>query len=404
MSDEEARVVVEGLRSGIAYRETARSMTLGRERNRARLEEAMAAVVSGRRPPFWAEVIRGHYGDGKTHLLHALAAAAWDANWVVSLVAISKETPLDRLDYLYPKLMAELYRPGSNQPGVEAVVLEAVNAPSAALEAHLVELSPRTRAVLDSLLRQEAKFDELVGDVEGAFVPLTEIKRAYRENFSKPLKIPTSRIRDEIPYYFRLVDWLVHAAGYGGWLILFDEVELIGKFGRGARARAYANMGRFLEGVADHTLAVFALSGNFHTDVMIPRHEMEQAPAWLQARPREQADASLARLALEALADARDLRILDQGDLRRLSDHILDLHQAAYGWRAPIAPEAFHQLVNREVAGDSPLRVRIRFAMNLLDLWFQYEGEDLPAELTVGELATSMDLSEEREWEGGEGR
>lgn len=396
MTDETARVIVEGLRSGIAYRETARSMTLGREHNHSRLQEAMAAVEAGRRPPFWAEVIRAHYGDGKTHLLHALAAAAWDANWVVSLLPVSKESPLDRLDYLYPKLMAGLYRPGSNQPGIEAVVREAVRAPSAILEAHLAELSPRTRAVLDILLRQDDRFDELIADVEGAFASLAEIKRAYRENLGKPLKIPTSRIRDEIPSYLRLVDWMVHTAGYGGWLVLFDEVELIGKFGRGARARAYANIGRFLEGIADHTLAIFALSGNFYTDVLVPRREMEQAPAWLMARPRDQADAPLAERALQALAEAHDLRLLDQRDLSRLNEHILSLHQAAYGWRAPVAPDAFHRLVNSKVAGDAPLRVRVRFAIHLLDLWYQYPRDDLPVELTVGDLA-SVDLSEEGE-------
>ena len=38
---------------------------------------------------------------------------------------------------------------------------------------------------------------------------------------------------------------LIQAAGYAGWAVLFDEVELIGRYSFKQRARAYAELARW---------------------------------------------------------------------------------------------------------------------------------------------------------------
>jgi hypothetical protein len=369
-------------------------MTVGRQDNLKSLALLMESVASGRKPKAWGQIIRAQYGEGKTHLMHAMANLAWDANWVVSMVSISKEAPLDRLDYIYPKIAANTFRPGSTQPGLEPMITEALAVPYLLAQSRSVDLTERTRAILDNLVRQETGLTELVGDLHGQFLTLGELKRIHRENFGKPLKIPSTRIKDEICSYLALVDWLIGHAGYQGWLILIDEVELIGKFGRGGRARSYANLGRFLSGVGERTLSIWAVAGNFQTDVIVQRQDMGQAPGWLLSRPQEAKDANLARLALDELSAARPLSRPNPEQIRELVERVYDLHQEAYEWHPPVSRDRFYDIVRENVSTvDARLRTWIRLTLTLLDLWFQYGVQDV---LVSAGVLKDLDLSEEK--------
>lgn len=388
-----ARVIIEGLRSGVPYRETADAMTIGRQENLKALSTLMETVAEGRRPKLWGQVIRAHYGEGKTHLMHALASLAWEANWVVSMVSVSKETPLDSPDRIYPKVVMNAVRPGSNQAGLEEIVLEALRGPHLLTESRDVPMSDRVRALLDNLVRQDAGMDELMADLHGQFMSLAELKRIHRENFTKSLKIPTSRIRDDIPSYFALVDWLIGRAGYRGWLLLLDEVELMGKFGRGARARSYATMGRMLQGLGERTISVWAVAANFQNDVIIQRHDLEQAPAWLLGRPKEADDAAAAQVALEELSAARPLSRPNAGQIKQMVERVYALHQEAYSWSPPVPEDRFYDVVGEHIeTTDARLRLWIRLAISILDLWLQYGVDGLRVQ--AGQLR-DVDLSEE---------
>jgi len=390
------RVIIEGLRSGVPYRETAETFTLGRTPNLVALSRLMEALEHQRQAPSHGLIIRAQYGDGKTHLLHALATMAEERNWLVSLVTLSRETPLDRLDHLYPKIMQNIYRPGSNQPAFDAVIRDALSAPHLVPDSRLLRASDRVQAILDNLIRQDHGFDALVEDISGNFLTLAEIKRFARDNFGHRLPLAASRIKDEIRHYLRLVDWIIAHTEYQGLLILFDEVELIGKFGRGGRARAYVNIGHFLEGVGDHILSVWAVAGNFQTDVILPRKDHEGIGHWLETRPKEQAGVPLAQSALDELSSARPLDPLTTDQIREMIEHILILHQNAYDWDAGLDGPAFYQLVRAQMdALDVRLRTWIRMAVNLLDMRLQYKDQVSVQVHGVHEV----DLSEDRTYE-----
>jgi hypothetical protein len=55
--------------------------------------------------------------------------------------------------------------------------------------------------------------------------------------------------------------------GYNGWVILFDETELIGRLGKKARYNSYRNMAQFLFGPEysrmQATYSLFALTASF---------------------------------------------------------------------------------------------------------------------------------------------
>ena len=389
----QARVIIEGLRSGIPYRETADTMTVGRQDNLRSLASLMETVAAGRRPKTSGQIVRAQYGEGKTHLLHAMASQAWDANWVVSMVSLSKESPLDRLDHLYPKIAQNLMRPGSRVAGLQPLVTEALQASLFLSESRTLSLSDRTRLVLDNLARQDAGFEDLVGDLEGNFLTAVELKRIHRENFSKSIQLPASRVKDEVPYYFLLVDWLIQRAGYQGWLILFDEVELMGKFGRGGRARSYGNLGRFLAGMGERTVSVWAVAGNFQKDVLIDRGDVERAPEWLMSRPQDVNSVAWARLALDELSSARPLEPPSVVAVKELIGQVFRLHQEAYGWTAEMDESAFWERVRSQLPStDAKLRTWVRLSLALLDNALLY-GADGGA-VRAGAL-DEVDLSED---------
>ena len=219
----DARQVVEGLRSGVPYREMAKNIVFGRERiltNVAKIMESAEQEKAQKSPAF---MVRANYGEGKTHFLHSVWGLAEDRNWVVSQVSLSRETPLDRMDYLYPKIMENTYIPGSHQPGIARIIAEALDQPHLLADVRSLDLSTRVTVVIDNLINRNEGFPDLIADLEGKFLTSSELKQIHRKNFGKPLKIPRTTTREEVYHYLRAVDWFIQRAGYQGWLILFDE-------------------------------------------------------------------------------------------------------------------------------------------------------------------------------------
>ena len=67
-------------------------------------------------------IICGKYEGGKTHLLNTVFNMASENNMVVSYLSLNKETPIDKLYMLYPKLMVNTYLPRRLQPGFMQVL------------------------------------------------------------------------------------------------------------------------------------------------------------------------------------------------------------------------------------------------------------------------------------------
>ncbi len=369
----DARQVVEGLRSGVPYREMAKNIVFGRERilsNVAKLMESAEQEKAQKSPAF---MVRANYGEGKTHFLHSVWGLAEDRNWVVSQVSLSRETPLDRMDYLYPKIMENTYIPGSHQPGIARIIAEALDQPHLLADVRSLDLSTRVTVVIDNLINRNEGFPDLIADLEGKFLTSSELKQIHRKNFGKPLKIPRTTTREEVYHYLRAVDWFIRRAGYQGWMILFDEVELIGKFGKGARCRSYANMGRLISESLPRMMTVWSVASNFNADVLIARKDQEEVPRYLANRPAEAALAPFAEQAMEALLESKLLEPLTKTQVQELIAQIYELHQDAYGWQIPFsAQELYEQVRTFTPTQDTRVRTWVRLSLTVLDIWYQY--------------------------------
>ena len=97
---------------------------------------------------------------------------------------------------------------------------------------------------------------------------------------------------------------LIVAAGYGGWVVLFDEMELIGRYSFKQRARSYAELarwaGKLKSGGIPGVAATFAITTDFDAAVLQERNDAEVVPGKLRASGVE-ADHTLANQAEQGM-------------------------------------------------------------------------------------------------------
>jgi hypothetical protein len=370
--DYASRKVVEALRSGIPSYEVGKYFSAARQDILGEFQAAFddmadSGASSGR-------VISGKYGEGKTHLLNTLSSMGQNHNMVVSMASLSKETPLSNMGHVYARIMQNTYLPNHIQPGISNALSQlSLSSPvtSSLLEYSLTHLEiNRLYYLLKSLLgTQDEEEKYLLGaDLEGDFIAPAALRKIYRRIFGEPVAsngnfVRTKHITDYIAFLSRLFRLL----GYAGWIILFDEAELIGRLGRKSRQKAYLNMRSFLhpektEGV----YSVFAFNASFVPDVIEAKHEYEGLEKNDALMPDMRA--SIAET-IDAITSATQLAPLSRDETADVLGRILHYHGAAYNWNPQTDNADFMRAT--DPYGDL-LRTRIRAAVEMLDQLYQY--------------------------------
>ena len=281
MERERARRLIEHLRAGVPSLEVAELLSQGRGRLMGEIEADLAALAAGRPRP--GRIVAGNYGDGKTHTLSAIQALASRQGFLVSVFTASRESPLDRPDRVYRKLLRRTYAPGVSRPGIELLLRRIGEKPE--LVQRLLRfceqnLHPKLALVLEASLEGEfGASEELERDLAGYLLTAAEARRAYQTALGRRApKIENFHSQHALSY-LRLLDELSTLAGYAGWVLLLDEIELLGRLGRLGRARSYALLGELWDQKSfPHTYAVAAVAASFQTDLTDRLKDMERLP------------------------------------------------------------------------------------------------------------------------------
>lgn len=386
-----ARRTIEHLRSGVPLPVSEAPLQAGRARLAERAETALDAVEQrGSR----ALVLQANYGDGKTHAMRLIWHLAARRRFVVSEITLTRETPFDRLDRVYPKLTADTYLPGAAQPGLERLVADIASGSEPArqlLKFAEDELHPKLYGVIRNLIDGSSTeaTEVLLQDLARMDLSLPDLKRIHRANFRAALRAARFSAQRDARDYFRLIDFLVRLNGLPGWVILCDEAELVGRLGRGGRARAYANVGRLAtDGLGcRHVLTVFAVASNFQSTVLERRRDLQLAPAWLEQRGDTEG-AERCRIGMNTLQEAMPLDPLRPSEWVDVMRGVLAMHEAAYGWSAGMDADGLWREVQRLApATDTRLRTRVRLAIQWLDLLWQYGAPPHVQVHDIGEVA-----------------
>lgn len=387
MLDFEARHIIEALRSGVPSRAVGAYFSEARPAMLCRLRSQMDEVRETGRSG--GMVFTGRYGEGKTHLLNTAFNLASETNMAVSFVSLGKESPLDKPYLLYQKLVANTFLPGSNQPGFRARLEELT--PGSAVAGELLAYTAKELETdkLYYLLRaflgtqEEDERSAFLADLEGEFAPVALVKRSYRRITGKAAKLNQnfSKVRHGMDYFYFL-SHLLRVLGCDGWVLLFDEAELLGRLGKKARAKSYANLQGFLKPAPklEGTFSLFAFSASYAEDVIEKKREAGNVEAVFADEPEllKAAQASLA-----AILNAPELAPLTRAEVLRTLESIRDFHFRAYEWRTELSAEALYAATE---AGGYLLRTRIRAAIELLDQLYQYgNASDVRVSALTGE-------------------
>ncbi len=354
------RRALEALRAGVPNRDAVAalgSLQTAVEDRFTQLLDSVRAVSAGQALGEGANdgpgmLIGGGFGSGKSHVLQYLAHLALDAGFVVSKVVISKETPLHDPAKLFRAAIEEARVPGRPGSAIDEIAtgLRTESDQYAALYRWLhnddVPVDSRFAAslFLHEYARGDAEFaDRIVRFWAGDPLPVADLRRRLREaGAANTYRLASVKERDLAVQRFRFVSRLIGAAGYAGWVILIDEVELIGRYSMLQRAKSYAEVARWVRGdrhdPSAPLCAVLTTVEDFEAQVLVGKNDVELIPKKLRLKGTAEHD-------LLAGAAETGMRVIERGQLRlqppdrdeldRTYAKLKAIHGAAYGWEPP---------------------------------------------------------------------
>jgi P-loop Domain of unknown function (DUF2791) len=296
-------------------------------------------------------IIAGDFGAGKSHQLGYLGELAQQEKFVASLVSISKETPLFDPARLFAAAIRAAVVPGANDDVMTAVMSRLH--PSSerfgeleywtTAEVQRGRLSPLFAALVYLIPRRTSDPDDrarIARFLAGGKLYLTVAKGWLRDvGAAKLFDLKPVREADLALQRLHFAPRLFRAAGYSGWCVLLDEVELIGRYSPLQRGRSYAELARWLgldkEEAIPGVVAVAAVTSDFFDEMFDQKHDDELIAPRLEQRGllRQAAVAGdcIARL------KQRQLRRLkrpeeDEAGLHRSLEKVSGLYRDAYGW------------------------------------------------------------------------
>ena len=300
-------------------------------------------------------LIGGGFGTGKSHVLEHLAHVGLSGGFVVSKVVISKETPLHDPAKVYRAAIEQAMVPG--RPG------SAMDEIAAGLQFD----SPGYRELYRWAHQEDAPVDSRFA----ATLFLHEYGRATRSSQTgscgsgpatrcqSPTSVGGSRRRGRQPP----TGWrrsrsatcpasgsgsrprLMQAAGHGGWVVLLDEAELIGRYTALQRAKSYAEIARWVRGdredPAAPIAAVLTTVDDFETQVLVGKNDIELIPKRLRAKGTVEDEllAGQAEAGMRIIErDQVQLQPPGREELDRTYAQLKQIHSEAYRWDPPDVP------------------------------------------------------------------
>ena len=348
---------IEALRAGVPNRDAVRSLGSSQASIVERFRKQLASMRE--ESPGGIQVvgtlISGDFGSGKSHLLEYLQHIALEDNFVCSKVVISKETPLYDPAKVYRAAIESAKVPDRTGAALTAVARKLdFNSPEYTQFFRWVnnpdnELSTRFAATVFVFERGKGDRNPEISDRvirfwSGSRIAVGELKGWLRElGEAATYKIDKVSVKELALQRYRFVPRLMAAAGYAGWVILIDEVELIGRYSLAQRSKSYAEitrlMGKLEEDIVPGLTTVLSISDDFEAAVITDgKCDEEKIPNKLRAAGGE------GELLLAAQAE-RGMRIiqrdklvlepLSEATIREIYDKVRAIYERAYGWMPP---------------------------------------------------------------------
>lgn len=344
------RTPIEALRAGVPNRAAVRLLGSVEDAIEEKFDAALDKVWSDRPQP--GLMFAGGFGTGKSHLLGYLREVALQRGFVVSLITISKETPLSSPRAVLAAAIRGAMVPERNDDALTVALAELQRRTAAIAELEAWATTPDSgagpvfAAILLLLAKQQdaALMERIEAFFGGGKLPGKELRDALRQaGAAKAFDLRGATEAVLAPQRERFLPRLFRAAGFAGWCILIDEVELIGRYSPLQRALAYAELARWLgigaDAPAPGVQVTAAITDDFADAVITARQDEETVPERLRLKGRPR-DAERAAIGMHAIREAMPLHPPTDDDLRRHAETLRKCYSEAYRWQAPpLEPE-----------------------------------------------------------------
>ena len=398
MSDDllACRRAIEAVRAGVPNRDAVRALGCSQPDIEGKFEQGLRECreLAEQGKQAGGLLVAGNFGTGKSHLLEYLHDLALERNFVSSRVVISKETPLYDPSKFYRSAIDAAVVPGKQGDALREIAqtldtcsgyvrfYQRVTSDKSDLDSRL----GATLYIYENERDPEAR-DRAIRFWSGRKLNIGEIKKDLKllgESVTYPLRKISER--ELAQQRFRFASQLMVAAGYSGWVLLVDEVELIGQYSWLQRARSYAELARWMGVLGEDRrypaiFTVFAITPVFETAVLEGKHDKDNVPARLTARgsPGDLLLAGEAESGMREIRDADRLKPLDRDQVEAVAGKLREIHAKAYQWNPPaIQPPT-------EESHSWPMRTHVRTWVNQWDLQrlypdYQPDIETVPVE------------------------
>ncbi len=371
----DARMAVEALRNGVPNRAAVSELGCNQPAVETRFRETLDAAAG-------SMLVSGDFGTGKSHLLQHLEHLALSSGYVCSRVSISKETPFHDLGKVFASAMENGRTPDDRGRFIEKLChridfsSHAYGAFSAwadgeASRGAMSHLFPASLCVYEKLGDDALRADIesfwagdriLIGRIKGGLSEVGE-KGTYSFKAPKAADLPPQRLRFMVE--------LIRCAGFRGWVVLLDELELIGSYSILQRGRAYAEIARWMGRAREETypglVVLGAVTSDFASAIISPdgqRKDRDYVPPRLEQSVRYRDIASRAVTGMRLLErECVALAVPSHDDVETTMESLRRLYGEAYGWEPPPS------LTRSGGAGFmGRMRYKVRAAINEWDL------------------------------------
>lgn len=257
MSDLASRRVIEALRTGVPTHDAVIALGAGQPHLEERMTQLLRSIRSGRSAGSNGFVFNGDFGTGKSHLLEAFSAMAVEENFIVSRAVISKNLPLHSSTPVLVELIETLRSRTHAEDALLTMLNDALDSGSklddmlrwSNDEARAGRLAPLFPGLLSALRRVPIgthPYHTIVEYLSGAAVPQAELNALFRAHAPYIRDHAGPRAPQRAEQTVRFLSRLFIELGYSGWIVLFDELELIRLQGPLSRGKAYAEVARWM--------------------------------------------------------------------------------------------------------------------------------------------------------------
>ncbi|MDH7577635.1 MAG: DUF2791 family P-loop domain-containing protein [Bacillota bacterium] len=383
--------VVEALRAGVPTRVSTRALPELREDLIEMIQDDLELLREEQGIP--GRLIWGRYGQGKTHVLTTVEHLALEMGFAVSRVSLSREVSCHNLGHFYSRVAPLLRTPDSAVYGLQRKLNQkkATDLPESQIMKPGRYSHPLPAIILEDYFYAEGQEQDLLyGYLLGEKVALSELKRIHKVYRGQPMPRFERNFKagEDATALFGMLADAICFCGCRGWVILIDELELVGRLGKISRLKAYRNLNWLLNwsGTMRYPIYTVAAAAENLRDEMWHPTEVKGVKANMMHD-----EVVMPELALEKFGEtARDeigkffeigtisdrcpiIKPVTEEALVGLLEELVLIHGRAYGWDASLnVGKLLHDL-------NSPtVRTCIRATLEALDICYLYHEEVIP--------------------------